>query len=163
MCTLGPSCGSDEWLMQPRCGRPAGTADACARLPTCVAVHVAWKDRLFGLLVPPLSISPPPFIRFSFVALPPQVRGAWKDHVVGPLDGVRAELFNTYRRCAPSAANGQSMCRRQAPGMAPVLCLHFWAAHCQWMLCLVSVQTKSLLFVLCAATTLQAPHHCLSG
>ncbi|PRW56115.1 Nuclear control of ATPase [Chlorella sorokiniana] len=26
------------------------------------------------------------------------VRGAWKDHVVGPLDGVRAELFNTYRR-----------------------------------------------------------------
>lgn len=29
-----------------------------------------------------------------------QVRGAWKGHVVAPLDSVRAELFNTYRRCA---------------------------------------------------------------
>ena len=27
------------------------------------------------------------------------VRGAWADHVVAPLAGVRDELFNTFRRC----------------------------------------------------------------
>lgn len=27
------------------------------------------------------------------------VRGAWREHVVAPLAGVKNELFNTFRRC----------------------------------------------------------------
>ena len=74
----------------PACARPAQQAARLLRLPGGM---MAGHPRI----PPPHPVHPPMCVS---VACWLQVRGAWKDHVVGPLDGVRAELFNTYRRCA---------------------------------------------------------------
>ncbi len=57
----------------------------CCAPAECTLLCACWKDtRCLAICAP--------------CAAATQVRGAWRGHVVAPLDSVRAELFNTYRR-----------------------------------------------------------------